>query len=135
MKVLVDEHIPLMTVQALRIMGYDVRDIRGSPDEGMKDDALWEIAQREECLLITTDKGFTRYRTVAHHGILIIRLRRPNRHKIHRLIMQALRQFDDAQWPGLLVVMRDVAQSTWRLPETSGEYRRTERDTDDSGQS
>ena len=131
MKILVDEHIPLMTVRVLPTMGYDVRDIRGTPDEGMQDDALWEMAQREERLLITTDKGFARYRTVSHHGMLIIRLRRPSRHKIHQRIMQALRQFDDAQWPGLLVVMRDVAQSTWRMPET----RRTERDTDDSGQS
>ena len=131
MKILVDEHIPLMTVQVLPTMGYDVRDIRGTPDEGIQDDALWEMAQQEERLLITTDKGFARYRTVSHHGMLIIRLRRPSRHKIHQRIMQALRQFDDAQWPGLLVVMRDVAQSTWRMPET----RRTERDTDDSGQS
>ena len=59
------------------------------------------------------------------------RARYEDRHKIHQRIMQALRQFDDAQWPGLLVVMRDVARSTWRMPET----RRTERDTDDSGQS
>ena len=47
----VDEHIPLMTVQALPMMGHDVRDIRGTPDEGMQDDALWEMAQREERLL------------------------------------------------------------------------------------
>lgn len=55
MKFLVDEHIPLMTVQALTMMGHDVLDIRGTPDEGMQDDALWEMAQREERLLITTD--------------------------------------------------------------------------------
>jgi predicted nuclease of predicted toxin-antitoxin system len=81
MKIFVDEHIPLMTVQELRMLGHDVHDIRGTPDEGMSDDALWEIAQREERLLITTDKGFTKYRTVPHYGVLIIRLRRPNRHK------------------------------------------------------
>ena len=62
MKIFVDEHIPLMTVQALRMMGHDVCDIRGTPDQGMQDDALWEMAQREERLLITTDKGFTQYR-------------------------------------------------------------------------
>ena len=54
MKILVDEHIPLMTVQALPMMGHDVREIRGTRDEGMQDDALWEMAQREERLLITT---------------------------------------------------------------------------------
>jgi predicted nuclease of predicted toxin-antitoxin system len=78
----------------------------------MQDDALWEMAQREERLLMTTDKGFTQYRMVPHHGVLIIRLRRPNRYKIYQCIMQALRQFSDTEWPGLLVVMRDVAQNT-----------------------
>ena len=76
MKIFVDEHIPLMTVRTLRMLDHDVRAIRGTPDEGMPDDALWEMAQREERLLITTDKEFTHYRMVPHHGVLIIRLRR-----------------------------------------------------------
>ena len=117
MKILVDEHIPLMTVRALRLLGHDVRDLRGTPDEGMQDDALWEMAQREERLLITTDKGFTHYRAARHYGILVIRLRRPNRHRIHQRIMQAVTQVPETEWPGLLVVMRDVAQSMWRARE------------------
>lgn len=119
MKILVDEHIPLMTVRTLRLMGHDVCDIRGTQDEGMQDNALWAMAQQEERLLVTTDKGFAQYRAMPHHGVLIIRLRRPNRHKIHARIMQAIRQFSDQEWPGLLVTMRDVAQSTWRVRESS----------------
>ncbi|HEY5867658.1 MAG TPA: DUF5615 family PIN-like protein [Candidatus Tectomicrobia bacterium] len=119
MKIFVDEHIPLMSVQALRLLGHNVRDIRGTPDEGMQDDALWEMVQREERLLITTDKGFTQYRTARHYGILVIRLRRLNRHRIHRRIMQAITQFAEQDWPGLLVVMRDMAQSTWRAKENT----------------
>jgi len=114
MNIFVDEHIPLMTVQALREMGHEIRDIRGTPDEGMTDDALWGMAQREKRLLISTDKGFAQYRAASHHGVLIIRLHQPNRHKIHQRIMQAIMQFSEEEWPGLLVVMRDVAQSTWR---------------------
>ena len=34
MKIFVDEHIPLMTVRALRLINHDVRDIRGTQDEG-----------------------------------------------------------------------------------------------------
>lgn len=117
MKIFVDEHIPLMTVRDLPLMGHDVRDIRGTVDEGIQDDALWAMAQREERLLITTDKGFTQYRAAPHHGVLIIRLRQPNRYKIHTRIMQALRQFSEHQWPGLLVVMRDRVQSVWRVRE------------------
>jgi predicted nuclease of predicted toxin-antitoxin system len=117
-EIFVDEHIPLMTVQALRMMGHDVCDIRGTPDQGMQDDALWQMAQWEGRLLITTDKGFPQYHAVPYHRVFIIRLRRPNRHKIHQRIMQALRQFSDAEWSDLLVVMRDVAQSTWRVRES-----------------
>ena len=118
MNIFVDEHIPLMTVQALNEMGHDVRDIRGTPHEGMQDEALWEMAQHEGRLLITTDRGFTHYRAASHHGILVIRLHRPNRHKIHNRILRALARFPDDEWPGLLVVMRDVAQSTWRRQGT-----------------
>lgn len=114
MKIAVDEHIPLMTVRALRDLGHDVRDIRGTADEGMQDEDLWEMVQREERLLITTDKGFTHYRTAPHYGILVVRLRKPNRHRIHHRIMQAIAQFTETEWPGLLVVMRDIAQSMWR---------------------
>lgn len=57
-----------MTVRALRLVSHDVRDIRGSPDEGMQDDALWAMVQQEERLLMTTDKGFTQYRMARHQG-------------------------------------------------------------------
>lgn len=34
MRILVDENIPIMTVHALREMGHEVKDIRGTADEG-----------------------------------------------------------------------------------------------------
>jgi predicted nuclease of predicted toxin-antitoxin system len=114
MKILADENIPMMNVQALREMGHEVLDIRGTVDEGVVDEALWEISQQEGQLLITTDKGFTEHRNELHHGILIVRLRQPNRSKIHQRVMQAINRFDEKEWPGLLVVMRDMVQSVWR---------------------
>jgi predicted nuclease of predicted toxin-antitoxin system len=44
MKVFVDENIPLMTVKELRSMGFDVKDLRGTPNQGITDDELWQIA-------------------------------------------------------------------------------------------
>lgn len=117
MKLFVDEHIPLMTVRALREMGHDALDIRGTPDEGMPDPDLWKRAQHEERLLITTDKGFAAHRQAHHYGVLIVRLRQPNRLKIHHRVMQAMAQFPENEWTGLLVIMRDVAQSIWRARE------------------
>ena len=114
MRILVDENIPRMTVRILHEMGYDVRDIRGTTDQGMPDRLLWEQVQKDAQMLITTDRGFAQHRDEFHQGILIIRLRQPNRNKIHQRIMQAMAQFSEEEWPGLLVVMRDTVQSIWR---------------------
>jgi hypothetical protein len=84
MKIFVDENIPVETVEALRANGHDVLDIRGTADEGMDDEFLWARSQSEERLLVTTDKGFTKYRDTAHFGLLIVRLRQPKRSKIHK---------------------------------------------------
>lgn len=111
MKILVDENIPRMTVAALRALGNDVRDIRGGVEQGIPDRDLWAIAIAEKRLLITTDKGFVEYRSIEHSGILVIRLRQPNRQKIHDRIMMAIKLYDDAQWKSALVVMRDSTVS------------------------
>ena len=114
MKIFVDENIPLITVKQLRSKGFDVTDIRGTPDQGMTDELLWKRTQKEKRLLVTTDKGFSIHRNKAHYGILIIRLKQPTRVKIHQHIMQAISKYSEKDWPGLLVVMRDLVQSTWR---------------------
>ena len=68
MKILVDENIPLMTVKDLKNLGHDVRDIRGSSNEGLLDTEIWKMAQKTESLLITTDKGFAQHREQAPLG-------------------------------------------------------------------
>jgi len=114
MNIFVDENIPLMTVRALRKQGHNVLDIRGTEDEGIADDVLWQRVQRERRVLITTDKGFAQYRDQPHHGILIVHLRKPNRIKIHQRVMQGISQFKAEKWPGMILVMRDTIQSIWR---------------------
>jgi predicted nuclease of predicted toxin-antitoxin system len=114
MNILVDENIPLMSVGQLRDMGHDVLDIRGTPDQGISDELLWNKTSQEKRLLITTDKGFSYYRDREHCGILIVSLRKPNRLKITQRIIEAMGLFAPGQWPGLLVVMRDETMSTWR---------------------
>ena len=114
MKIFVDENIPNVTVLELQTMGHDVLDIRGTPQQGMLDDELWVLAQSEQRLLVTTDKGFTAHREEDHWGILVVRLHQPNEQRIHAGVMAALRQFPESEWPGLLVVMRDSVQSVYR---------------------
>lgn len=114
MRVLVDENIPRMTVAALRTLGHDVKDIRGTADQGTPDSELWELALTECRTLITTDKGFTQYRSAPHHGILVIRLRQPNRHKLHHAVMKVVQRFPASEWKDMLVVVRDSTMSTSR---------------------
>ncbi len=114
MDILVDENIPLMSVKQLPQMGHNVLDIRGTADEGMSDELLWNKACQEKRLLITTDRGFAHCRNREHHGILLVSLRRPNRLKINERVIEAMKLFSPEQWQGLLVVMRDKAMSTWR---------------------
>ena len=100
MKILVDENIPSITVNELRTLGHDVLDVRGTPQRGMEDDELWRLAQADQRLLITTDKGFAEHRDEAHHGILVIRLRQPNEQRIHARAMAGFRQFKESDWRG-----------------------------------
>ena len=95
-------------------LGHDVLDIRGTANQGITDDLLWELAQKESRLLISTDKGFVQRRNESHHGILIVRLRQPNEQKIHERVMRAMGQFAEDEWAGLVLVMRDAVQSVWR---------------------
>jgi predicted nuclease of predicted toxin-antitoxin system len=111
---MVDENIPNVTVEELAALGHSVRDIRGTPDQGMDDHSLWALAQKEQRLLITTDKRFARLRMEPHHGMLVVRLRQPNAAKIHQRVMRSVNQFREMEWPGLLVVVRDEIQSVSR---------------------
>ena len=114
MEILVDENVPRMTVEALRELGHNVRDVRGTNVQGLEDSGLWALALSERRLLITTDKGFTEYRDAQHYGILVVRLRQPNRQKIHDRVMLAMHQLEPGGWRGMLVVMRDRTMSTTR---------------------
>lgn len=115
MRIFVDENIPAMTVRELRKLGHDVMDIRGTENEGMLDKDIWKIIQKEQRLLITTDKGFAQRRHEKHNGILIIRLKQPNRLKIHNKAMQAISRFREKEWARLTVVIQDMFQSVWKV--------------------
>ena len=114
MKILADENVPGITVRALKDMGHDVSDLRGTDKEGSPDDAVWKIAQEEGRVLLTTDRGFASRRGEDHHGILLVCLKRPSRLRIHERALLAFGQFAETQWPGLVVMMRDTVQSVYR---------------------
>ena len=54
MKFLLDENFPKSAQIVLEKMGHEVIDIRGTADEGADDTILFEIAQTEGAVIITT---------------------------------------------------------------------------------
>ena len=114
MQILVDENIPRLTVVKLRELGHDVLDIRGTAQEGMKDESLWALAQKEGRLLISTDRHFLRYWKVSHSGALVVLLKQAKLQTVHSKVIQTLDQFSVEEWKELLVVVRDTFQSIRR---------------------
>jgi len=45
MRLFADENIPLLTVHELRQKGHEVFDIRGTDDQGIDDESLWDKVQ------------------------------------------------------------------------------------------
>jgi predicted nuclease of predicted toxin-antitoxin system len=113
-RILVDENIPKRTVDQLRADGNDVLDLRNTPKEGISDDDIWNLVKRQKRLLITTDKGFLTRRQEMHFGLLVVLLRQPNSQKINQKIFQAFQHFDQREWLGRAVVMRDRVMTTWK---------------------
>jgi len=111
--VLADENIPMSVVEALRAEGHDVRDVRGTTLEGTADADLWELAQREERIFITTDNDFKTLRHTPHNGLLIVTLRRPNRESLTRRILDVMRRFKPTEWRNTTVSARDTASIVW----------------------
>ena len=67
-----------MTVEALNALRHEVCSLHEVKRKGMKDTPVWSLAQTEQRMLITTDKGFAQHREEERCGILIIRLKKPN---------------------------------------------------------
>jgi predicted nuclease of predicted toxin-antitoxin system len=114
-RLLVDENIPRMTVLYLRQNGHDVVDIRGTEKEGIPDSEVWALAQRENRLLIATDKWFSNSWDLPHPGVLIVLLKHPNRQKIHDRVVLALSNLQPSEWSQMIVTMRDTVRTVRKL--------------------
>jgi predicted nuclease of predicted toxin-antitoxin system len=113
-RIFVDENIPKVTVEYLNNAGHEVLDLRNTPKEGLNDEKVWALVLRQRRMLITTDKGFLTHRQEKHYGVLVILLRKPNTRKIHEKVVQALRLFQEKDWLGMAVVMRDRVMTMWK---------------------
>jgi predicted nuclease of predicted toxin-antitoxin system len=82
MNFLLDENFPKSAETLLLNLGHQVIDVRGTHLQGVDDFRLFELAQQNEAVLLTTDRDF--YHTIpltypTHCGVIVIALKRPNR--------------------------------------------------------
>lgn len=76
-KFLLDENIPISTLELFRNKGHDVIHIKIQGLAGLPDDNVMEIANREGRMIVTRDVGFGNlldYPINTHHGIIVLRL-------------------------------------------------------------
>jgi len=85
MKIKLDENLPIRLMSILKSLGHGVRTVGEEDLTGRADLEIWEAAQKEDRFLITQDLDFSDVRRFApgtHHGILLVRLRSPNRRNL-----------------------------------------------------
>lgn len=85
MNFLLDENFPKAEHDVLQGLGHASFDLRGTAEEGMSDEGIFRRAQDLGAVFLTTDRDF--FHTIphlhpAHHGVVVIALRQPNRLRI-----------------------------------------------------
>ncbi len=118
MRIKLDENLPASLASALTALAHEVHtvaeeDLSGSKDHELWEAAqheLWEAAQQESLFLITQDLDFSDARKFApgtHSGILLVRLRSPDRSSLIQRIKQLFSQEEVAHWSGCFVVVSE----------------------------
>jgi len=107
MKIKVDENLPHRLATLLKNLGHEVHTLYEERLVGRPDAEVWEATQKESRFLITQDLDFSDSRKFApgsHHGILLIRLRSPNRRALIERIEEMFRKENVGEWVGCFVV-------------------------------
>ncbi|PYU04862.1 MAG: hypothetical protein DMG33_12785 [Acidobacteria bacterium] len=107
MKIKLDENLPHRLRTLPKNFGHEVRTLHEERLIGHADMDVWEAAQKESRFLITQDLDFSDSRKFApgsHHGILLIRLRSPNRRNLIERIEEMFQKENVGQWAGCFVV-------------------------------
>lgn len=116
MKFFLDENFPRTAFDTLRRLGHEAVDVRGTQNEGADDTAIFDLAQEQKAIFLTTDRDF--FHTVPHlykqhFGIVVIALRQPNRHNILSRLEWFLDRFGEANLENRVFQLRDQTYVTY----------------------
>lgn len=107
MKIKLDENLPLRLASLLKNLGHDVHTLHDELLLGRADAEIWEATQVESRFLITQDLDFSDLRRFApgsHNGILLVRLRSPNRGDLIARVSELFQRENVDGWVGCFVV-------------------------------
>jgi predicted nuclease of predicted toxin-antitoxin system len=107
MKIKLDENLPRRLANPLKKFGHEVHTVHEEKLIGRPDMEIWAAVQKESRFLITQDLDFSDSRKFAHgshHGILLIRLRNPNRRALIERIEEMLQNENIEEWKGCFVI-------------------------------
>lgn len=110
MKVKLDENIPLQLVAILQKLGHDADSVREESLGGGTDEQIWQATQREGRFLVTQDLDFSdvrRFSPGTHFGVLLIRLRTPERRVLVDRVEKLFQNEFVNQWSGCFVVLTE----------------------------
>jgi predicted nuclease of predicted toxin-antitoxin system len=119
MRIKLDENLPARLSAVLSSLHHDVHTLAEENLSGCSDHELWDAAQREERLLITQDLDFSDLRQFApgtHHGILLVRLRSPDRESLLGRVLEVFEHEDVDSWSRCFVVATDRKVRVIRPP-------------------
>lgn len=107
MKLKLDENLPLRLASVLTGQGHDGHTVGQEGLSGRSDSEIWKAAQKESRFLITRDLDFSDSRQFApgtHSGILLVRLRSPDRVSLIARVASLFENENVSQWDGCFVV-------------------------------
>jgi predicted nuclease of predicted toxin-antitoxin system len=105
MKIKLDENLPFGVAGLLRNLGHDVHELFQEGLAGEPDHVIWSATQNEKRFLITQDLDFSDLRRFApgsHYGVLLVRLRSPNRRQlVQQIEWRSVRKTPKTGWEAL----------------------------------
>ena len=119
MKVKLDENLPVSLSVILSSLHHDVHTVADENLSGRSDREVWDAAQLDNRFLITQDLDFSdlrRFVPGTHCGILLVRLRSPDRESLVRRVRDVFEHEEVSRWAGCFVVATERKVRVVRVP-------------------
>ena len=120
MRIKIDENLPSSLSGILSAFNHNVHTVADENLSGCSDRELWNAAQRDSRFLVTQDLDFSdlrRFTPGTHHGILLVRLRFPDRQSLIQRVRALFRYEKVDRWTGCFVVATEHKLRVVRPPD------------------